>query len=187
MFTCEICGNTSKNNRYVAREMMFGFRDEFEYFRCGECGCLQLSTVPEDLARYYPKDYSPFKNLNLQESNRLKKFLLRQRTHYLLGQGNLLGMLLARFTRPAEYFDWLSQLNLELDSDILDVGCAAGKLLLDLHKEGFENLTGIDRFLGEELNYPNGVKVLKKEIGEVDKEYDLVILQHSFEHMPNPH
>ncbi len=187
MFTCEICANTNNNQLYVAREMMFGFRDEFEYFRCAACGCLQLSTVPVDLARYYPEDYSPFQNLNLQEGTPLKQFLLRQRTNYLLGRGNLLGKILAKVTRPGEHFDWLSQLKLELDFDILDVGCGAGKLLLNLRKEGFEHLTGIDRFVREDLNYPNGVKVIKQEIAAVQKEYDFVILQHSFEHMLNPH
>ena len=47
---CRICGNARGNARFRAREMQFGTREEFDYFRCASCGCLQISEVPEDLA-----------------------------------------------------------------------------------------------------------------------------------------
>ena len=37
--TCKICDKSEDNPVIIAREMMFGKRDEFEYFQCLRCGC----------------------------------------------------------------------------------------------------------------------------------------------------
>src|SRR5689334_12260350 len=53
---CRICGTRSGHRRYIAKEMMFGTREEFECFLCSECGCLQIQDIPADLSKYYPSD-----------------------------------------------------------------------------------------------------------------------------------
>ena len=58
---CRICGNADGNTAYDVREMMFGTREIFRYFRCAACGCLQIAEVPADLSAYYPPDYCSFK------------------------------------------------------------------------------------------------------------------------------
>jgi hypothetical protein len=62
-YQCKICGNTENNNVVIAREMMFGFRDEFKYFKCSFCGCLQIVEYPEDLSGYYPETYYSYKSV----------------------------------------------------------------------------------------------------------------------------
>src|SRR6266852_6035050 len=59
---CKVCGNASGNKTHLAREMMFGLRNEFEYLECGCCGCVQLVAPPEDMAKYYPKDYYSYQH-----------------------------------------------------------------------------------------------------------------------------
>src|SRR5215470_11645307 len=54
---CRICGNGRSNQSYVAKEMMFGLREVFDYFQCAECGCLQIAVFPSDISRYYPPSY----------------------------------------------------------------------------------------------------------------------------------
>lgn len=54
---CKICGTEGMFQTYLAREMMQGTRDEFEYFACERCHCLQIAAVPEDLGKYYGGDY----------------------------------------------------------------------------------------------------------------------------------
>ena len=54
--SCRICGNSENNRKHIAREMMFGTRERFEYLECARCGTVQLIDVP-DLSRYYPEDY----------------------------------------------------------------------------------------------------------------------------------
>lgn len=51
---------------------------------------------------------------------------------------------------------------------------------------GFSNLTGADPFLESDIYYSNGVNVYKKFISELEGRYDLIMLHHSFEHMPDP-
>src|SRR5712692_4013534 len=54
---CRIYANAHGNREHVAKEMMFGFRDAFDYFQCAECGCLQIARFPDDMSRYYPASY----------------------------------------------------------------------------------------------------------------------------------
>ena len=39
--------------------MMYGYRDEFKYYHCSKCGCLQINNIPKDLE--YLKIIIPFK------------------------------------------------------------------------------------------------------------------------------
>jgi ubiquinone/menaquinone biosynthesis C-methylase UbiE len=196
MTTCEICNNSTQNKSYVAREMMFGYRDEFEYFECSECGCLQIKEIPKNISKYYPKNYGSFGKLDrwlVSKDNFLKSFLKRERTKYHLGQKSFVGRLVALVSEVPETpifsgWDWVysfKKVNLTLDSEILDVGCGSGGLLYYLRKEGFSSLTGIDLFIENDI-FSQEVKIFKKEIAVLEQEFDFIMLHHSFEHMPQP-
>ena len=71
---------------------------------------------------------------------------------------------------------------------ILDVGCGSGQWLCMLASLGFVNLFGCDPFLPNgDIIYPNGVKIYKKQIHDMDGQYDIIRLYDSFEHMGDPH
>ena len=55
-----------------------------------------------------------------------------------------------------------------------------------LRDDGFRNVEGVDLFVPESLCYQNGVRVLKADIYGIQKQYDLIMLHHTFEHMPEP-
>lgn len=57
---CRVCGAKGEFETYLAREMMQGKREEFPYFVCGRCRCLQIVSVPENLGDYYGNDYYSF-------------------------------------------------------------------------------------------------------------------------------
>src|SRR4249920_2455956 len=57
LHTCAVCGNGEANQTYTVREMQWGMRDEFEYFECSKCGCLQIVDFPSDISKYYPTNY----------------------------------------------------------------------------------------------------------------------------------
>ena len=44
---CNICGNRKDNNHFIVKEMMFGLLDEFNYFQCFKCRCLQIAEIPK--------------------------------------------------------------------------------------------------------------------------------------------
>ena len=68
---CRICNNSNDNQVYLVKEMMFGFPDEFVYFKCSNCGCLQISEEPADISKYYPTDYYSLKPF-IAHSNTIK-------------------------------------------------------------------------------------------------------------------
>lgn len=57
---CRICGAEGEFDTYLVREMMQGTKDEFHYFACDRCQCLQITDVPENLGEYYGKNYYSF-------------------------------------------------------------------------------------------------------------------------------
>jgi SAM-dependent methyltransferase len=196
MEACNICGNSSGNKHHIAREMMFGFRDEFQYLECSECGCLQIVNPPKDLSKYYPNNYYSFKNTLLSQDDRslVTIFCDTQRAKHYLKCKSFFGAYLTTRRHPLEgyegsslhFFEWLREAKVKLNYKILDVGCGAGKLLLDMRKNGFSNLVGVDPFIEGDILYKNGVRIYKKEVEEINEKFDFIMLNHSFEHILDP-
>lgn len=57
---CRICGNRTDHKIYRVKEMYFGTRQEFEYFECERCQCLQIVKIPENLGEFYGHKYYSF-------------------------------------------------------------------------------------------------------------------------------
>ena len=75
---------------------------------------------------------------------------------------------------------------LATDSRILDVGYGDGALLNALSASGYRDLTGIDPFV-EPIEPPApGVRVLSTHPRRGAGTYDIVMLHHSLEHLPDP-
>lgn len=183
---CTICGNTVNNKIHIAQEMMFGFRDKFEYLECGQCGCVQLTNVLADLAKYYPNNYYSFFKVTYKY-NPLKIFLKKQMIKYRVHKKfNLIGKLFSYFyPNDEDFYAWFEKLQLPFDARILDVGCGNGNLLLKFKKSGYNNIVGVDPFIAKDIHYPGGVTIHKKSLDQIVGEYDLIIFNHSFEHMPD--
>lgn len=187
---CKICGNTKENKIYVVKEMMFGFRDEFEYFECSSCGCLQIKDIPYNMSKYYPENYYSFTPVIIPEENWdenfIKRYFREKRNSYVLTQKGILGRLISIIKPPPQFLIWLRKCNATFESQILDVGCGTGHLLLSLRGYGFRNLIGIDPYIEGDMVYANSVKIFKKEISAMEGKYDVIMFHHSFEHMPRP-
>lgn len=181
---CSICGNSERNSIYIVKEMMLGFHDEFEYFQCSMCGCLQISKVPKNLSKYYPNNYYSFSN-NFKNNiiEKLKVSIKRQFISFKLGRKNIIGYILSHFYNE---YSWIFKDLCNYNSKILDIGSGNGKLLLDLKRLGFMKLKGLDPYILHDIYYPNGVTIFKKDILEITETFDLIMLHHSFEHMENP-
>jgi SAM-dependent methyltransferase len=184
---CYVCGNRHANRLHYPREMMFGLGEVFEYLECGYCACLQIADIPADLGRYYSGGYYSYKAPKEKRHPPWVRNLRKRRTRALLGESDVIGSLLAGLSKHrAEHFDWLGRAGVRLDSAILDVGCGSGSLLRQMQRDGFSDLLGIDPFLERDIDYGNGLQVLKRSIGELDRRFDFIMLNHSFEHMPDP-
>lgn len=188
---CRICNNPSQNALHKAREMMFGLRHEFDYLECSVCGTLQICEVP-DLSFYYSKDYY---SLQQVDENFLKISLFRRAAARFIalyfqkkiGFGG--EFFIKKYPDLAVLFpDSLKQsfLNLDFKSRILDFGCGTGQLLKNLSIFGFQHLLGADAFIERDIIYPNGLKIYKKSLEELEPAFDFIMLHHSFEHLPDP-
>lgn len=180
---CKICNNSENNEEFQIREMMFGFRDEFTYFECSKCGCLQIAETPKNMGKYYSANYYSFKKG--ESSNFIKQILKRKRAEYALFKKGLIGKAIY-MKYPNPFFDMISRIGVNYNSRILDVGCGAGNLLYSLNETGFKNLVGVDPYINEEV-IDGDVKILKKTIHELpdNEKFNLIISNHSFEHIPD--
>ena len=186
MCICKICKNSIGNSKYRVREMMFGLREEFDYFQCANCGCLQIGTAPQDLSRYYPRDYFSLEKPKLSERLALFSSLKQARLKHALGQKNALGAVLSIIGGIPSIPEWVIKAHLRTDSRILDVGCGQGQRLLQLRRKGFSSLTGIDPHIASNIRYRCGVTVYKMQVEDITEHFDFVTLNHSFEHMSDP-
>jgi SAM-dependent methyltransferase len=166
--------------------MMLGTRDEFEYVACADCGCFQLAVPPQDLGRFYPRSY-----YSLTDQNGLGKGALsglrRIRLAQLFGNRSLVGRILVALRDCPPDLASIVRLAIPHDASILDVGCGTGSLLRKLAAGGFTRLRGVDAFIDHDLAYPNGVAIKKASLETYGGTYDVVMMHHSLEHMPDPH
>lgn len=176
--TCAICANRGDNRTHVAREMMFGLRDEFRYLECEKCGCLQLIDVPQDMSKYYPENYYSF-----APTGGLEAAIERLWAGQAHGEFSLAGWLLDRLIGPHVAMSAIRRARIPPDARVLDVGCGAGLLIRDMKRLGYRNVSGIDPYIKGDMRGSDGVVVLKKSLQEMTGEFDLVMFNHSFEHI----
>jgi 2-polyprenyl-3-methyl-5-hydroxy-6-metoxy-1,4-benzoquinol methylase len=178
---CRICGNENENKTYEVREMMYGYKDLFQYFQCSACNCLQIGEYPSDLTKYYLGNYPCHEKI--ASSSNIKKLLVSLRDKYAYFNSGFIGKLLnAKFPNMA--LQSLRTLSLNKDMNILDIGCGVGNLLCSLYTLGFKNLLGVDPFIENNIEYEHGLKIIKNEISDVQGVWDIVMFHHSLEHIP---
>ncbi|CAG9932795.1 class I SAM-dependent methyltransferase [Candidatus Nitrotoga arctica] len=193
LYRCRICHVADKHAIYLPREMMFGTKEEFEYFQCSSCGCLQISEIPADIARFYPSNYY---SMNPQEQPLTQGSVFRM-TMERLRVGNALFGRNYKLAKLASYIvdmpyqlnvigPWLKKCQIQsFKARFLDVGCgSASGWLHTLKQLGFKNLLGVDPYIEKNVNV-NGINIMKQHIDQTAGPFDLVSLHHSLEHIPN--
>ena len=189
---CRVCGGTEVEEWLHPSEMMFGMREQFAYFRCATCGCLQLNEIPRDMSRFYPDNYYSFqkvKTVSVSLSSVFKRdFLNRSMTRHVLGWRNFFGHLFCHLVDHPNVPVWLRFLArpVPFDCAILDVGCGSGASLVELYECGFTNLLGVDPYIAKSLQYEGGIRIEKCELAGVRGKYDLVMFHHVLEHLEQP-
>jgi SAM-dependent methyltransferase len=164
---------------------MFGVGDEFEYFECAECGCLQRAGALSSPARYYPAGYYSFTAPAVCTGGiRARIAGVRDRA---VAQGRVWARLLGEPPTLASHLAAIGSVAPDVDVRIIDVGAGNGLLLALLARAGFTRLLGVDPYLRADQIVAGDVRVLARELADVAGEFDLVMLHHVLEHVDDQH
>lgn len=192
---CPGCGGSAGTRRLAVTETMFGTGEVFDVEECTACGSVRLADPPADLAPYYPEAYysldvDPERALGRPPARWLAAATARSVLH---GRGRLARA--ARRVVPVRQYATLVSL---LESvalaglpggratRVLDVGCGSGALVYALGLAGLTDVTGVDPFVPGDRTLDTGGRVLRRDLAEVTGAWDLVMLHHSLEHVPDP-
>lgn len=193
---CPLCGGQPNAERLTISENMFGLADQFEYLTCADCGSLFIAEVPDDLAKYY--DTAAYYSFDDDPEATMGRPGVRQ---VVAGLGR--SILLGRGSRPVQAVAGFGPRTLHTlvsmlgsvrraglprgrDTRILDVGAGSGALVYALGLAGMRDVTGIDPFVDGDRQVGGGARILRRELAELDDEFDLVMFHHSLEHVPDP-
>jgi SAM-dependent methyltransferase len=190
MSICIICGGLLGDKVYNVREMQFGTKEEFVYRQCSDCDCLQIHEIPENMSEYYPESYPSFQSREFSELSvdHFKEKLRILRTKFYLNEKiSFLHAVSSLFSEKPIQIEWIKEIGhlVNHKSSILDVGCGAGKLLYNLSNLGYKNLNGVDPFISNDI-FDSRLKIRKNSVFQVENNFDLIMFNHSLEHVPDP-
>ena len=178
---CRICSNIEGLVGYSFEEKMHGLGKSFDYFECTKCGCLQIKDIPDNIADYYPEGYYSYGHPKLGFWAQIKQLVLFYRDYYELWNAGSFGKLLS-YISPNQLLSILRKAGLTKDTKVLDVGSGSGELLHCLRRLGIKQLVGVDPFLDKCICH-DGVRLLKANFEDVGGLWDLIMFNHSFEHI----
>lgn len=192
MSKCPICESDTDKILNV-KEMVQGTREIFRYGLCSECHTLFLlpEDIPSNLAKYY-EDYdalSSANTLNIKEwKKKIKNIFIYPYYRYLMLNNNLISKAIYSIVEQRLSLGLRALIGVipSLDAQILDIGSGSGSLVQTLVEFGFINTIGCDPFIDADIVFKNGAKILKKDLPSMTGKFDLITLNHSFEHFPNP-
>lgn len=175
---CRICGNNQGNKEIKLKGTMYGTTGEYQYFRCGKCGCLQIEDMPDDIGAFY--DTGKYYAFNM-EKRKLKNKLLYLQMKHQVKHFDLLGKAV-QMIYPVNYYFY----NLISISDaLLDVGCGEGEMLCWLKELGYEKVMGIDPYIPEDRYFKGELLVCKGDAKDYrfEHKFKMVTMIHALEHV----
>jgi len=188
---CRACGSEVTEGSFPVREMMFGTGDVFIYERCAGCASLTLRNPPADIEPYYPDSYYSFNQSDgqtragslLDRFLRIRSEVYRQMPEHVLRR---LTYSRVRALRCPAFVWWLSGSGINVDAAVCDVGTGDGESLTRMSRHGFTNLTGIDPFMAGGARTIGAIRLLPTTIQDIHEQFDLVMFNHSLEHIAEP-
>lgn len=180
---CILCKSDNIQN-FSVNEMMFGSRKPYTYSRCIECNTLFRNDCLASESDLYPTNYYSFREDRLNFKEIARKFLYK---YSIAGSLNKL-LFLNRFF--SKIFDDKSALAIkgiiESSDKILDIGCGNGQLITALATiYRSKQFTGVDPYINRSIEKLSNCFLLKQTLFTLNDKFDLIMMNHSFEHMSN--
>lgn len=171
---CILCKEDNTETILTVKDFRYKTSDEtFTIVRCKKCKLVYLNPRPskDTISKYYPDNYRTRKMLKTELiESKIKTF---------------------RTKRKALFFKNPWYLEFPPGTNVMDIGCGSGELLLRL-KELSCNPYGIDiddtasKFLREVMSLLVITWDIDNGIPFTDDFFDVIIMRHSLEHVYNP-
>jgi len=161
---------------------MFGTRETFAYRQCLQCDCLQIETIPDDIARHYGGGYYSY---DLRRHKRLKRWRRGLRRRWIIVAPEPVIAFMSLFSSPDPLFRIYRSIGLKLGDRVLDVGTGSGGHVLELKDAGVAGAVGLDPFVDKDVMLDGEILVHQKSLAEMTGMFDLITSHHSLEHMPD--
>lgn len=185
---CNLCGENNSSFLFESYDRQYKNPGIFKLVRCHRCGLVYLNPRPRDVGVYYPDDYIPHNLYNLSKDTfpeSLTSKFLNSEKYYKKNKNTVDHFFASIFEMvynpiPPCY-----------SGKVLDVGCGSGISLYNLKKRGWD-VYGLDlsekavRFVQEELGLKNIFAGTLEDKKYPENFFDVVLLTHVIEHLPNP-
>jgi SAM-dependent methyltransferase len=184
---CEVCKNGSGNFMLHCRRLEGTEFVSYRYLVCNQCGCLALANVPEDLTPYYTRGYYSHE---LPSEWAMKRLRLASRLYFGFPGSPALRPLVD-VPRPNNILSLVATM-LKIggkgprESDLLDVGSGIGIFVTMMQAAGFRHLLGVDKFMTSQRAIGNRARVVPGDLSTIQDRFDYIVMNHSYEHLPNP-
>jgi SAM-dependent methyltransferase len=167
---CTLCESDRLKTIYKSSDRHYGIKGEYTIDRCENCGLVFLNPMPTEkyLTSLYPDTYYAYQDFYGKRPSLIKKiyrnFLVKIKTHD------------PKFATPGR---------------ILDIGCGSGQFLYKMKQNGWE-VYGVE-VSASAANLGNELEQLNIHVGDLTTTkyesgyFDYIRLNHSFEHIGNPH
>lgn len=168
---CTGCGSADSHLMYAAGDYEYGLPGQFYVSRCQSCGLISQNPRPpfSQILHYYTEEYEPYSAVGSK---------IMQAARYLL-------LVRPRLRKYQALFK-----NLTGPINVLDVGCGSGDLLNELSFDQKFDCVGIEPVENAaDIAREKGIKVITGLVENHDfqgEQFDLIIMNHVLEHLPNP-
>jgi len=187
---CPFCFSSTARETLRVKEMAKGTRDVFQFAICSDCGSAYITDFPKNISEYY-EDYYSFNNDALTLEKLWWKRAIVSAYAKLVVRGGFSFLFRPFFRCPSPRQMRVLSPNLQAflfigakaKARILDVGSGIGQFVRMMRKFGYANAIGIDPFVAESSECPY---IRRSDIQTVKGTYDVILFNHSLEHMTDP-
>ncbi|WP_264059762.1 class I SAM-dependent methyltransferase [Mycolicibacterium frederiksbergense] len=169
---------------------MYGAAESFTYAECATCGSLTLLEPPADFSSFYPPDYlagAP----TPAELGFAARTAITALSRSLIGGRGAVGALgryapVRRIRSLTAILDAVARVPGRRPRRILDVGCGSGLIPFAVSRANDVEVLGIDPFAVSNDRLDEKVEVRKASLDDVDSDFDVIMFNHSLEHVLDP-
>jgi SAM-dependent methyltransferase len=189
---CEVCGSQHHEFLFEGRDRIFGIPGVFKIVKCPECGLLFINPQPDpqELEKYYPKDYHESQSVRFKEYSWLRRKVLEAYWGYPLCPGTSTGQkLFERLVFLPFRWRYRNSIHYVERGRLLDIGCGNGTELYKLKKMGWETYGVEVNQAASERARSEGLSVFTGDLFEAnfpDDSFDVVRMSFVLEHLTNP-